>query len=69
MDYKIKVNTIQKEDSNIKGFASVVFSKSFKVTNIVILEGNNGLYVQIPRYHKVSLMKKEGLFTEIFVIQ
>lgn len=50
MNYKIKVNRIQKENSNIKGFANVVFGENFKITNIAILDGKNGLYVQMPRY-------------------
>ena len=39
MKYSIKVNSINsKEGSNIKGFATVVFGDSFKITNIAILE-------------------------------
>lgn len=38
MKYSIKVNSINsKEGSNIKGFATVVFGNSFKITNIAIL--------------------------------
>lgn len=50
MNYKIKVNRVQKVNSNIKGFANVVFGENFKITNIAILDGKNGLYVQMPRY-------------------
>lgn len=50
MNYKIKVNRIQKENSNIRGFANVVFGENFKITNIAILDGKNGLYMQMPRY-------------------
>ena len=39
MKYSIKVNEVRaKEGSNIKGFATVVFGDSFKITNIAILE-------------------------------
>lgn len=41
MNYKIKVNRIQKENSNIRGFANVVFGENFKITNIAILDGKN----------------------------
>ena len=38
MKYSIKVNEVRaKEGSNIKGFATVVFGDSFKITNIAIL--------------------------------
>ena len=37
MKYSIKVNEVRaKEGSNIKGFATVVFGDSFKITNIAI---------------------------------
>ena len=40
MKYSIKVNEVRaKEGSNIKGFATVVFGDSFKITNIAILDG------------------------------
>ena len=41
MNYKIKVNRIQKENNNIKGFANVVRGENFKITNIAILDGKN----------------------------
>lgn len=37
MKYSIKVNEVRaKEGSNIKGFATVVFGDSFKITNIAM---------------------------------
>ena len=51
MDYKINVNRLKEnENSNIKAFATVVFGESFKVSSIAIMDGKNGLYVQMPRY-------------------
>lgn len=53
MKYSIKVNSINsKEGSNIKGFVTVVFGDSFKITNIAILENKdkNQLFVSMPRY-------------------
>ena len=42
MKYSIKVNEVRaKEGSNIKGFATVVFGDSFKITNIAILENRD----------------------------
>lgn len=55
MNYKIKVNQIKKEGSNLRGFATVVFGENFKITNITILDGKNGLYVQMPRYRTNEL--------------
>lgn len=53
MKYSIKVNSINSKDgSNIKGFATVVFGDSFKITNIAILENKekDQLFVSMPRY-------------------
>ena len=53
MKYSIKVNSINsKGGSNIKGFATVVFGDSFKITNIAILENKDReqLFVSMPRY-------------------
>ena len=53
MKYSIKVNSINSKDgSNIKGFATVVFGDSFKITNIAILENKDKdqLFVSMPRY-------------------
>lgn len=42
MKYSIKVNEVRaKEGSNIKGFATVVFGDSFKITIIAILENKD----------------------------
>ena len=42
MKYSIKVNEVRsKEGSNIKGFATVVFGDSFKITNIAIVENKD----------------------------
>ena len=52
MKYSIKVNEVRaKEGSNIKGFATVVFGDSFKITNIAILENKDKgeLFVSMPR--------------------
>ena len=53
MKYSIKVNEVRaKKGSNIKGFATVVFGDSFKITNIAILENKDKgeLFVSMPRY-------------------
>lgn len=52
MYYEIKVNKVENSESNLKGFASVVFGDSFKVTNIAILESKkyDRLFVSMPSY-------------------
>lgn len=55
MNYKIKVNQVKKEGSNLRGFATVVLGENFKITNIAILNGKNSLYVQMPRYRTNEL--------------
>lgn len=63
MKYSIKVNSINsKEGSNIKGFATVVFGDSFKITNIAILENRDReqLFVSMPRYKSNERDEKGG---------
>lgn len=52
MNYSIKVNEVKSKDSNVRGFATVVFGDSFKITNIAILENKEKeqLFVSMPRY-------------------
>ncbi len=52
MKYSIKVNEVQGNEGNIRGFATVVFGDSFKITNIAILENKEKgeLFVSMPRY-------------------
>lgn len=59
MKYSIKVNEVKVKSSNkdskggsLRGFATVVFGDSFKITNIAILENidKGQLFVSMPRY-------------------
>jgi DNA-binding cell septation regulator SpoVG len=52
MKYTIKINEVKKQDSNVKGFATVVFGDSFKITNIAVVQNkeNGKLFVSMPRY-------------------
>lgn len=55
MKYSVKVNEVKAKEgkeSNIRGFATVVFGDSFKITNIAILENKDKeqLFVSMPRY-------------------
>ena len=55
MKYSVKVNEVKTKEgkeSNIRGFATLVFGDSFKITNIAILENKDKqqLFVSMPRY-------------------
>lgn len=61
MKYSIKVNEVRAKDgSNIKGFATVVFGDSFKITNIAILENKEKgeLLYQCQDTVQMSVMRK-----------
>ena len=64
MKYSIKVNEVRaKEGSNIKGFATIVFGDSFKITNIAILENKDKgeLFVSMPRYRSNERDESNGV--------
>lgn len=53
MDYSIKVNEVRSEkETNIRGYATVVFGGAFKLDNVAILENKQTqqLFVAMPRY-------------------
>lgn len=56
----VKVRKIQKENSRIRGFASVVLDDCFVVSNIRIIEGERGLFIAMP-----SRKKADGEFEDI----
>ena len=61
MKYTVKVNKVRKNKGNLRGFATVVFGESFKVTNIAILENSEGnLFVSMPRYRRSEVDEKNN---------
>jgi len=53
MKYEITVGEVKVQNSNVKGYASVVFGDSFKVSNITILANRDKqLYISMPHYAK-----------------
>lgn len=51
MGYSISVRSIagsEEQDKKIKGLASVVIDNSFKINNVAIVNGENGLFVAMP---------------------
>ncbi|RDY30139.1 SpoVG family protein [Lachnotalea glycerini] len=68
MKYSIHVNEVKRKEnqggeqvSPLRGFASLVFGDSFKITNIAILENSKtgNLFVSMPRY-KTSGVDETG---------
>ena len=44
----VTVRKIEKENSRMKGIASVLIDDSFAVHDIRIIEGDNGLFIAMP---------------------
>lgn len=67
MKYSIRVNEVKNMEGNIRGFATVVFSDSFKVTNIAILENQEKgqLFVSMPRYRTNERDENGNVYKDI----
>ena len=44
----VRVRVVEKENSQMRGFASVTIDNQFVVHDIRILEGDNGLFLAMP---------------------
>lgn len=44
----VRVRVVEKENSKMRGFASVTIDNQFVVHDIRILEGDNGLFLAMP---------------------
>ena len=44
----VRVRVVEKENSKMRGFASVTIDNEFVVHDIRILEGDNGLFLAMP---------------------
>ncbi len=44
----VNVRKVEKENSRMKGIASVLIDDSFAVHDIRIIEGDNGLFIAMP---------------------
>ena len=44
----VNVRRVEKEDSRMKGIASVLIDDCFAVHDIRIIEGDNGLFIAMP---------------------
>ena len=52
MRYAITVNEVKGSNNGLKGFASITFGDSFKITNVAIMQNQDTgeLFVSMPRY-------------------
>lgn len=44
----VKVRKIEKDDSRMRGIASIVIDDAFAVQDIRIIEGDSGLFIAMP---------------------
>jgi len=58
---KVNVHKIEKENSRMKGIASVTLDDCFVVRGIRIIEGDNGLFIAMPSREKYA---SEGVVHE-----
>ena len=56
----VNVKKIEKEDSRMKGIASVLIDDCFAIRDIRIIEGNEGLFIAMP-----SRKNAEGEYHDI----
>lgn len=63
MKYSINVTEAKNQEGNVKGFATLVFGDSFKITNIAILENKekDSLFVSMPRYKSKERDENGGI--------
>ena len=59
----VNVRKIEKENSRMKGIASVLIDDSFAVHDIRIIEGDNGLFIAMPS--KKIEVNGETIFKDI----
>ena len=45
---EVKIRILNREDSNVKGFADVVFDRSFVIHGIAIINGRDGIFLGMP---------------------
>ena len=57
---KVRVHKVDREDSRLKGYATVTIDDCFVVSNIRIIEGENRLFCAMPS-RKVSDDKFEDI--------
>ena len=59
-NYICKCQKYDKEESKMKGIASVLIDECFVIRDIRIIEGNDGLFIAFP-----SRKNNEGLYVDV----
>jgi len=44
----VSINKIEKEDSKLRGIATIILDDQIAIHNIRIIEGNRGLFIAMP---------------------
>lgn len=44
----VSINKIEKEDSKLRGMATIILDDQIAIHNIRIIEGNRGLFIAMP---------------------
>lgn len=57
--FKVSVTPFEKDGSSIRGLARIYINDSFIVSNINLIQGNNGLFITMPSY-KTKQMDENG---------
>lgn len=67
-NYTIDIAMNKEKDCSLKGYATVVFGNSFKISNLKIVEGSKGLFVSMPQ-RKTDRLDEQGnpLYENIFI--
>lgn len=61
MNYAIKMNAVNNPESSVRAFATLTFGDSFKITNVAVLENNEGkAFVSMPRFRSSERTEKNG---------
>ncbi|MBN1515390.1 septation regulator SpoVG [Candidatus Sumerlaeota bacterium] len=56
----VRVRPYNKADDKLKAFATITFNDCFVVSDLKVIEGNNGLFVAMP-----SRKRKDGKFRDV----
>lgn len=67
MEYSIRLNAVNNPEKNIRAFATLTFGESFKITNIAVLQNNEGkMFISMPRFKsKERTERNEAVYKDI----
>ena len=65
LPFNVRVTPYEKEESNIRGFASIYLDDAFVVSNVSIINGRNGEFVSMPAYKAAKVKASESAYCDI----